>query len=322
MHAVPEPVPEGCVVGIDVAAAWLDIVVLPAETHWQVPNDAAGIARLCQELAPLAPTRIVLEASGGYERAVLTELRLADLPAVRVNATQVYQFKQATGQLAKTDALDARLLAEFGRTLQPPVRDVPSPARQALRDLLDWRQNVLDMRTVDRQRARHRDPAVVTRMRRHTAWLERELAKIETELEARIAAEPAWQAQVALLCTVPGIAFTTAVTLLATLPELGQLGRGEIAALVGVAPYTQQSGKQTKRGQTRGGRAVVRSALYMACLSAVQHNPVLRAFKARLQGTPGKPPKVILVACMHKLLTRLNAMLRDGVPWCSDLGVA
>jgi transposase len=321
---VPSHPPTEAVGGIDVAADWLDIVVLPVETHWQVTNDAAGIADLCAQLTELTPTRIVLEASGGYERAALAELRLAGLPAVRVQATQVHEFKRATGQLAKTDLLDARLLAEFGRLLQPPVREVPSKARQALRDLLDWRQNVLEMRTVDRQRARHRDPAVVRRMERHRRWLEQELAALDAELEARIAAEPAWHAQVSLLCTVPGIAFTTAVTLLAALPELGHLSRGEIGALAGVAPYAHESGKRRQTSRTHGGRAVVRSALSMACLSAGQHNPVLKAFKARLQTTSKtpKPPKVILVACRHKLLTRINAMLRDGVPWSNDLKVA
>jgi transposase len=309
------------VVGLDVAAATLAVYVWPDGAAWEVANDPAGIAGLCAQLTTMAPSRIVLEASGGYERAVLTELRLAGLPAVRANATQVHQFKGATGQQAKTDRLDAQVLAEFGRTLQPPVRNIPEPTRQALRDLLDWRQNVLAMRSVDRQRARHRDPAVVRRMQRHQRWLDQELAAIEAELETRIAADPSWQAQVALLCTVPGIAFTTAVTLLATLPELGQISRGELAALVGVAPFAHESGQTRRRRTTRGGRAAVRRVLYMACLSAVQHNPVLKAFKRRLQ-THHKPPKVILVACMHKLLTRLNAMLRDGVPWSPEVSTA
>ena len=304
-------------IGIDVAAAELVVASWPPGEAWTVANNAAGIAQLVPQLQALAPGLIVLEASGGYERAALAALAAVELPVVRLNPRQVRDFAKALGQLAKTDRLDAQLLARYAATVQPAVRGVPSDNLQLLRDFVAWRRQLLAMHTAEQQRARHVDPRLAARMAEHEAWLTAEVQAVEQEIAALVATEPAWQAAMTCLVTMPGVGLVTAATLLALLPELGQLSRGQIAALVGVAPLNRDSGQHRGKRSIWGGRAVVRQALYMACLSAMRFNPILKAFKERLAAAH-KPTMVIIVACMHKLLTHLNAMLRDGAAWTAE----
>jgi transposase len=305
------------VVGIDVAATHLDLHVHPTGTAWRVSNDATGHATVVASLTPLAPTRIVLEASGGYETAVTVALADAGLPVVVVNPRQVRAFAKSIGQLAKTDTLDAALLARYGATVQPPIRPRPDAATRDLQALVGRRRDLVAMRTAEQQRLRGpagQDPVVAADLAAHLAWLAERLTRVEAAIAEAIAARPQWQATAELVQTAPGVGPVVASTLVADLPELGQLEHGQLAALVGVAPLNRDSGQLRGRRGTWGGRATVRTALYLATLTAVQHNPVLRAFRERLKAA-GKAPKVVLVACMHKLLRILNAMVRTGQPW-------
>jgi transposase len=301
-------------VGIDVAKAHLDIAVRPTDEQWRVPHDEPGITALVGRLAALAPTLVVLEATGGREVGLVAALVAAGVPVAVVNPRQVRRFAQAVGQLAKTDALDAQLLARFADVVRPSVRPVPDAQAHALSALLARRSQLVAMITAERQRFETAVPGVQVRIRAHLHWLEAELADIDTHLHAAVQASPAWREREDLLRSVPGIGPTTAFTLLADLPELGQLNRKAIAALVGVAPLACDSGTLRGRRLVWGGRVRVRSVLYMATLVATRYNPVIRAFYTRLCAA-GKRKKVALVACMHKLLLILNAILRQGSPW-------
>jgi transposase len=303
-----------CFVGIDVAAAHLDVAVRPDGTAWRVANDAAGQADLAARLTEVAPTLVVLEASGGYEAAVAAELRAAGVAVAVVNPRHARDFAKAVGQLAKTDALDAALLARFAEAVRPEARPGPTAADAELKALVARRRQLVELRTAETQRERVAHPTVRPQIAAHLAWLGEQLAELERQIAAAIAASPTWQAAAALLVSVPGVGAVVAATLLADLPELGALTRQEVAALVGVAPLNRDSGGQRGRRGTWGGRATVRAALYMATITAVTHNRPLAAFRARLLAA-GKPPKVALVACMRKLLTVVNAMLRDRRPW-------
>lgn len=311
---MPVASPAACFIGIDVSAATLDVAVLPGGQTWQVPNAAAGHAALVAQLTPLAPARVVLEATGGYEEAVLAVLAAAGLPVVRTNPRQVRAFARATGQLAKTDRLDALVLARYGQCLQPDLRPLPDAERQQLKALVARRRDLVGMRTADKQRRRHATGLVRADIEAHIRYLEARIAALEAELAQLVAANPTWAATAALVQTMPGVGAVTAVTLIAELPELGQIEAGPLAVLVGVAPLNQDSGQRRGRRGTWGGRAALRAVLYLATLTAVRHNCVLQAFHARLRAA-GKPPKVVLVACLHKLLTILNAMVRDGRAW-------
>ena len=306
-------------VGIDVAKATLDIAIRPAGEHWQVPNDEAGIADLLARLPPLAPALVVLEASGGWERLVAASLAEAGLPVAVVNPRQVRAFAQAIGQLAKTDALDAHLLARFAEVVRPTPRPLPDADAQALTALLARRRQVLAMLTAERQRLGTARPPVRGRIQTHIAFLEAELAALDDELDRTIQASPVWRETEELLRSVPGVGPVVARTLLAELPELGRLDRKQIGALVGLAPLTCDSG--TRRGQriVWGGRSRVRAVLYMAALVAMRHNPVIQAFYTRLLAA-GKPKLVALTAAMHKLLTILNAIVRQRTPWTAPAG--
>lgn len=304
-------------IGIDVSATTLEGAVLPARHTWQVPNDAAGHASLVSQLAALGPGRIVVEATGGYETAVLVALAAAGLPMVQANPRQVRAFARATGQLAKTDRLDALVLARYGECLQPPLRPLPDAAARPLKAMVARRRDLVEMRAAEQQRRRRRRSGLIRDdIDAHIAELDERIAALEAEPGRLVAAEPAWQATAALVQTMPGIGPITAITLLAELPELGQLAAPPLAVLVGVAPLTRDSGAARGRRGTWGGRATLRRVLYMAAITAVQHNPVLKAFHDRLHAA-GKPPKVVLIACLHKLLTILNAMVRDGRPWAA-----
>lgn len=304
------------VVGIDVAKAQLDVAVRPSGESWQVPNDAAGQAEVVQTVQALAPALIALEASGGYERALTAELAAAGLPVVVLTPRQVRDFGRAVGHLAKTDTLDAALLARYAAQVRPPLRPLPDAAAQELQALVARRRELVRLQAAERQRLGQATAAVRRSIEAHLAWLGEQLTAIEQQRDAAIAASPRWQATVELVQTVPGVGPGLATTLVAELPELGRLGHGQVAALVGVAPLNRDSGQQRGRRGIWGGRAGVRTALYMAAVAALRCNPVLRAFRDRLQAK-GKPPKVVVVACMHKLLTLLNAMVRDGRTWAT-----
>jgi transposase len=303
-----------CFVGIDVAKARLDIAVRPAGAAWTAPNDGAGIDEVLARLGPLAPALVVLEATGGLEVPLAAALAAAGLPVAVVNPRQVRDFAKAVGQLAKTDALDAQVLARFAEAIRPPARRVPDAEAQALAALLARRRQVLAMLVAEQQRLGTALPGVRPRLERHIAWLREELADVDAELARTVQASPAWRERAELLRSVPGVGPVLATTLLADLPELGRLDRKAIAALVGVAPLNRESGILRGRRVVWGGRARVRAALYMGTLVAIRHNPVIRAAYERLLAA-GKPTKVALVACMHKLLTILNAILRHQEPW-------
>lgn len=303
-----------CWIGLDVAKAVLDGVVRPTGEVVQFPNDAAGHAALVAWATPLAPTSLVLEATGGYERAVVVALAAAGLPVVVVNPRQVRDFARSTGQLAKTDRLDAAVLALFAERVQPAQRPLTDEATTELAELITRRQQLLAMLTQEKNRL----PQVRTRVRRdvqaHITWLERRVAETDDDLRQAIEASPVWRVQENLLQSVPGIGPVVSRTLLALLPELGHLNRKQIAALVGVAPLARDSGTWRGRRVIWGGRASVRRVLYMAALVASRRNPVLKALYTRLVAA-GKAKKVALVACMRKLLTILNAILQSGTPW-------
>jgi transposase len=301
-------------VGIDVAQATLDVALLPSGETWQVANDEPGIRALVTRLQPHAPTLIVLEATGGYERAPVAALATAGLPVVVANPRQVRNFARATGQLAKTDTLDAGILARFADRVRPAVRPLPEPATQELAALLARRRQLLEMLSAERQRLSLAAASVRRSLTQHIAWLERQLGRVDDDLDALIQASPLWRAKDNLLQSVPGIGPVASRTLLATLPELGTLSHKQIAALVGVAPLARDSGTLRGKRSVWGGRAVARTALYMAALVASRYNPVLRVFYQRLRAA-GKPAKLALIACARKLLTILNAMVRANTYW-------
>ncbi len=308
---MPETAP---VIGIDIAKTECAVAGHPRGPRWTVPHTEAGIQALTARLQALAPTLVVCEATGGLETALVGALAAAGLPVVVVNPRQVRDFARATGQLAKTDALDAALLARFGAVVQPAVRPVPDAATQTLGALVTRRRQLVDMLTAERNRLGSAPRVLHRELRTHIAWLERRLARMDADLGTALRASPVWRTQDDLLQSVPGVGPILSATLLADLPELGTLSRHAIAALVGVAPVARDSGAFRGRRRIWGGRAAVRAVLYMATLAAVRCNPVLGAFYRRLTEA-GKLPKVALTACMRKLLTILNAMVKHQTRW-------
>ncbi|CAA9587322.1 MAG: Mobile element protein [uncultured Thermomicrobiales bacterium] len=300
--------------GIDVAKAYLDLAERPVGTHTRHANDAAGIAAICAHLQARSPTLVVLEATGGLEVPLAAALAVAGLPVAVVNPRQVRDFAKAVGQLAKTDALDAHLLARFAEVVRPEPRPLPDADAQNLSALLARRQQVLGMLVAEQQRLPTTTATLRPRVEAHIAWLRQERDELDRELRQQIRASPAWREDDDLLQSVPGIGPVLATTLIAELPELGRLNRKQIAALVGVAPLNCESGILRGRRIIWGGRARVRAALWMGTLVAVQRNPAIRAFYQRLVAT-GRPKKVALTAAMHKLLLVLNALLRQRIPW-------
>jgi transposase len=301
-------------VGIDVAKDRLDVPLRPVGQAFMVGRDDAGLDALVARLAALAPALVVLEATGGFEVTVAARLAAAGLPLVVVNPRQIRDFARATGRLAKTDRLDAEAIARFAEAVRPPPRPLPDRAAQALGELVARRRQLVEMLTSEGQRRRRlRDPRLRRRLEAHLRWLQKELSAIETDLDAAVRGTPAWRAAEDLLASVPGIGKTSARTLIAELPELGTLDRRKIAALVGVAPINRDSGSFRGRRMIMGGRASVRTALYMPTLTAIRRNPPLHAFHQRLIAR-GRPAKVAITACMRKLLTILNAILRDHLP--------
>jgi len=308
----------GMYVGVDVAKAELVVAARPSDERWSVANDERGARTLAERLKRDAPALVVLEATGGYELAAVAALAAAGLPVVVANPRQVRDFARATGQLAKTDRIDAGVLALFAERVRPEVRPLPNEEAQELDAVLTRRRQLLEMLTAERNRlgqvaGRGRRP-VKKSLKAHIAFLERELRVADTDLGAMVRASPAWREKDDLLRSVPGVGPVLSLTLLAELPELGRLSRREVAKLAGVAPLARDSGTLRGHRYVRGGRASVRAVLYMAALVATRRNPVIRAFYERLLAA-GKPKKLALVACMRKLLTILNAMARSGVRW-------
>jgi transposase len=304
-------------VGIDVSKATLDIAGRTAagpltDLLSLVPNTDAGLAQLVPVLVALRPTLIVLEATGGYERLAAATLLAAGLPVVVINPRQVREFAKAIGQLAKTDRLDAALIALFAERVRPELR--PRVDTTELSELVLRRRQLIDMITAETNRRGLVSAAVRRRLDVHIAWLKRELASVERDLQRVIEASPIWCARDEILQTTPGIGPRVSHSLVALLPELGTLSGREMSSLVGVAPFNDDSGGTRGVRHIKGGRAAVRNALYMAALVGVRFNPVLKAFYQRLRAK-GKPAKVALVACMRKLLTILNTMVRTKTPW-------
>ncbi|MGH7458442.1 MAG: IS110 family transposase, partial [Longimicrobiaceae bacterium] len=301
-------------VGIDVSKARLDVALRPTGECWEVGNDGAGISTLETRLREASPALVVLEATGGYESAAVAALAAAGLPVVVVNPRQVRDFAKSTGQLAKTDRLDANVLALFAERVRPEPRELKSEEAQEFEALLTRRRQLIEMITAERNRRGIARPTVKPRIQKHLRWLERELGKADDDLDQTIQDSPLWRAKETLLRSVPGVGPVLSRTLIAELPELGRLSHKQIAALVGVAPLNCDSGKHKGKRFVWGGRAPVRAALFMGALVAKQHNPVIRSFYERLLAR-GKPKKVALVACMRKLLVILNSMLRHNTPW-------
>jgi transposase len=307
--------PEEVVVGIDVAKATLDVAMRPSGETRRLANDAAGIAAVVDWLQTARPRLVVVEATGGYEAPLVADLGIAGLPVAVVNPRQVRDFARATGRLAKTDRLDAQVLAHFGHAVRPTPRPLPDEAAQGLAALVERRRQVVAMRTAEENRLGvTRVAAVRARIQAHLEWLETDLREIDDDLRRGLRASPLWREQDDLLQSVPGVGPILALTLVAELPELGRLSHGQIAALVGVAPLNRDSGTLRGRRAVWGGRRAVRTALYMGTLRATRCNPPIQAFYERLLAA-GKAKKVALVACMHKLLTILNAMVRRQVHW-------
>lgn len=303
-------------VGIDVAKATLDLAVRPSGQRWTVANEATTMAELVEALEAQAPTLVVLEATGGFEHVVVAALAAAGLPVVVANPRQVRDFARAIGQLAKTDAIDAQILALFAERVRPEPRPLPNEAAQELDALLTRRRQLLDMLVAEKNRLGFARTPVRRGITQHIRWLERRLADVDGDLGHLIERSPVWRATDDLLRSVPGVGPVLSRTLLGELPELGQLNRKQIAALVGVAPLARDSGTLRGKRLVWGGRAPVRTVLYMSALAATRCNPVLRAFYHRLRAA-GKPAKVALTACMRKLLTILNAMVRSNTHWRS-----
>jgi transposase len=299
--------------GIDVSLARLDWASVDG-AHGAVANDPAGIAALVTTLRALPAPSVVLEATGAYHRAVVAALALAGIPTAVVNPRQVRAFAHSVGQLAKTDRLDAALLARFAAAVQPTPRPLPDEATDALAALVERRRQLSDMLVAEQNRAKSARRPVQQSLKSHIRWLEAALRDADDDLGRAITASPLWREQEDLLQSVPGVGPTLARTLLGLLPELGTLNRREIAALVGVAPHARESGRWRGTRAIWGGRAPIRKVLYMAALTAARCNPVLRVVYARLVAL-GKPKKVALVACMRRLLVILNQMLKTNQRW-------
>ena len=305
---------EQAYVGIDVSKATLDVAIEPGHEQWQVANDERGIQQLVEHLGQLRPERIVLEATGGYELAVLAALGCANLPAVAVNPRQVRNFAKAIGRLAKTDALDAQVLAQFAAVVKPALRPLPDAATRDLAGLLARRRQLVDMRTAEATRLNMAVEPVRPEIREHLRWLDKRIAQLDRDLRDRLRTSPLWREQDDLLRSIPGVGPILSITLLADVPELGSISHRQLAALVGVAPFNCDSGKWKGTRRIWGGRAAVRAVLYMATCAAARHNPVVRALYERLLAA-GKRKKVALIACMRKLLTICNAIIAQRTPW-------
>jgi transposase len=301
--------------GIDVGSDKLDLACDGETEVLTFANSPRGIKQLVARISGRGAARIVIEATGGYELPLLTALVDAELPVVRINPRQLRAFATAVGELAKTDAIDARLIARFAHDVRPEIRSLPTLQQRHLGDLAARRRQLISMRTSESNRLRTTcQPEIKRSIKQTLAFLDRQIARLEQQLAEAVVADEQWQQRDQILQSVPGVATVTSQALLAELPELGQLEHKQMAKLVGVAPLNRDSGKLRGRRAIVAGRAAVRTALYMATVSASRFNPTIRRFYERLRAA-GKPFKVAIVACMHKLLTILNAMIRDQQIW-------
>lgn len=302
-------------VGIDVSKDRLDVHVRPSGEAFSVRRDGNGLEELTARLRARLPALVAVEATGGFEVVVAAAVAGAGLRLAVVNPAQIRHFAQAVGKRAKTDPLDAEMIARFAEAVRPEPRPVADDATRLFAELVARRRQIIEMIVAERQRERRAGSKVIRKsLARHIAVLEKELAEIDEDIGTLVRGSPIWRENEDLLVTVPGISNTTARTLLAEMPELGRLGRREIASLAGLAPYTRQSGRWKGKSAIGGGRAAARTALFMAALSASRHNAALKVFYGRLIAA-GKPKMVALVAVARKLLTVLNAMLRDRRSW-------
>jgi transposase len=301
-------------VGIDVAQATLEVAIRPTGEAWQVVNDETAFVGLVDRLQQVKPSLIVLEATGGVHVPVVAALAAAKLPVVAINPRQARDFARATGKLAKTDRIDAQVLAHFAEAVRPEVRPLPDAATQELAFLVARRRQLLEMRVAEQNRSHGAPSRICAQIREHIDWLNRQIDELDRDIGQRVRSSPAWRGRGDLLRSTPGVGPVLSATLLAELPELGALPNKQIAALVGLAPLNQDSGKKRGKRLIWGGRARVRAALYMATLVATRRNPAIQTFYERLLAMH-KPKKLALAACMHKLLRMLNAMARRQTPW-------
>jgi transposase len=306
-------------VGIDVSKARLDVAVRPSDEVWKCSNDEEGFAALVEKLKPLSPL-VVLEATGGYQAPLAAALSVAGIVVAVVNPRQVRDFARALGKLAKTDTLDAEVIARFAEAVRPEPRPLPDAETQELQATIARRRQIVEMMSAEKNRLKTALPAVRRDIQEHITWLERRLKDVDKDLYTRLKKSPLWRVKEQLLRSAPGVGEVLSRTLLADLPELGKLDAKKIAALVGVAPFNRDSGQQRGKRAIWGGRAAVRSTLYMGTLTGVRTSPSLKAYYERLLKA-GKPKKLALTACMRKLLVRLNAMVRDGAEWREDVAV-
>ena len=301
-------------VGIDVAKATLDIALRPSAQTWQVIYDDPHVEAFVTQLNELSPTLIVVEATGGLERSLVAALVAARLPVIVINPRQARDFAKATGRLAKTDRIDAQVLAHYGEAIRASFRPLPDADTQQWRALVERRRQLVDMMTAEQSRLNTSPARVRDSIEAHLAWLQQQLASLDDDLDDMLQSSPIWRERDDMLQSTPGVGPVLSRTLMSQLPELGDLNRKEIAALVGVAPFNRDSGTWRGRRTIWGGRAAVRSVLYMSTLVATRHNPVIREFYERLLAA-GKAKKVALIACMRKLLTILNAMVKNQQRW-------
>lgn len=303
------------IIGIDVSKAGLDLWTFPAGQAWRVEYTDGALPRLVEELTAAQPFRIIVEATGGLETRLVAQLSAAGLPVVVVNPRQVRDFAKATGRLAKTDRLDAAILAQFGAALHPPVRPLPDAALRELQSLVSRRRQLIAMQTQERNRRQQvASELVAAQIEDHLAWLGQQVAELDRDIAAQLQNHPIWLARAQLLRSIPGVGPVLVAMLIAQLPELGQANHKEIAALTGVAPYNRDSGQWRGKRAVWGGRRQLRAALYMATLVATRCNPTIRSCYERLLAA-GKAKKVALTACMRKLLTICNAIIKSNTPW-------
>jgi transposase len=305
---------DAIVVGIDVSKDRLDVHVEPAGEAFAVGRDAAGLDALIERLRPLSPKTVAVEATGGFETVVAASLAAAGLPVVVVNPAQIRAFAQAVGKRAKTDPIDAAVIARFVTATNPQIRQLPDAETVALSDMVTRRRQIIAMIVAERQREKRAPARMKKSILRLLKALQKELTAIDQDIDDAVRGSPLWREKEDLLSSVPGVGQVVSRTLIAELPELGTLDRRQIAALVGLAPFTRQSGQWRGRSFISGGRTTVRSALFMAAMVAVRFNPQLRLFHQRLR-TAGKPKMVAIIAVARKLLTILNAIIRDNRPW-------
>lgn len=304
-------------IGIDVSKHRLDFATLGSRQRGSEPNTASGIAALVKTLAAIGPRRVVLEATGGYERAAARTLFDAGLPVCVINARQIRHFAKALGVTAKTDSIDAEVLARYAAMVCPALRPLKAENEQEMADLMARRRQLLTMIVMEKNRLQAPSRTQAIRIAAHVRWLEREVARVDRDLDRWIAADPERVETDAILQSTPGVGAVVARTLIADLPELGKLGKRQISALVGLAPFNRDSGAMRGKRKIRGGRASVRGILYMAALTGARFNPVLAAFYKRLCDA-GKPKKLALAAVAHKLLIILNAMMRNRSHWAHE----